>query len=110
MLSLFTLSSALLLGPTVAPLRAIPQQQQQRAGTGAVMSTRGVVITGGAAGVGYAYADEVREPAFLLTPTQRALCAVLMALPVRPPTFLINEHTLLLLIFLGSSSSVATGW
>ena len=80
MLSLFTLSSALLLGPTVAPLRAIPQQQQQqqRAGAGAVMSTRGVVITGGAAGVGYAYADEVCE-SLASSNAQRVLRAFPMA-------------------------------
>ena len=59
MLSLLSLATGLLVGPTVAPLRAVAQQQQQRAGSSAIMSTRGVVITGGAAGVGYAYADEV---------------------------------------------------
>lgn len=48
-------------GGPIAPMRTPSSSMASRSSAGIVMSTRGVVITGGAAGVGYAYADEVRE-------------------------------------------------
>jgi len=45
--------------PNLLATRRSPSAPATRVASGAVMSTRGVVITGGAAGVGYAYADEL---------------------------------------------------
>jgi len=62
MLTALSLSLGLVLsggGSMRMPLRTSPSSRSAAADIS--MSTRGIVITGGAAGVGYAYADEFMQ-------------------------------------------------
>jgi len=51
--------AAFLQGPRLHNTHQLPQRSRRSAADAIAMSTKGVVITGGAGGVGYAYADEL---------------------------------------------------